>query len=104
MCLRISGIPADWKSNTLEQALQQIDSELKLAEVELSELFPACSDSTQVALLTLGRCTQYFKNFGRNEDKLIVIRTDGRKIRLVIDKHFYDLTPMNRPGAPIVAE
>jgi hypothetical protein len=102
-CFRISGIPSDWCTNNLEQALQAIDPELVLTDVELSELIPACYGSTQTALLSLDSYTTYFRSFERNEERHKVIQKNGQ-VRLVIDKHFYDLTPMNRPTEPIVAE
>lgn len=103
-CFRISGIPFNWDSNRLRQALRDIDPELYLPPAELSELFPACCDTSQVALLTLERCTAYFQNFKHNDERQKVFAENGRKIRLVFDKHFYDLTPMNRPTTPIVVE
>ncbi|KAA8899139.1 hypothetical protein FN846DRAFT_960911 [Sphaerosporella brunnea] len=104
-CFRISGIPSDWDRNKLEQALRDIDPDLDLKERdELYELCPACCESTQTALLNLERCTAYFQNFQQNEERSKVITENGRKIRLVFDKHFYDLTPMNGPATPIVAD
>jgi hypothetical protein len=103
-CFRISGIPSDWSIDKLGEELQKIDPELDLTDAELSAPCPACCDSTQTALLNFNRCTAYFRGFGRNEERQKVIRENGRKARLVIDKHFYDLTPLNRPNTPVVAE
>jgi hypothetical protein len=102
-CFRISGVPSSWTMANLEHAIKTIDSEFSIDEVELS-LFPACCDSTQTALLNLNYSTAYFQGFERNDERLEIIRENGRKIRLSIDKHFYDWTPMNTPQAPIVAE
>jgi hypothetical protein len=104
ICFRISGIPPHWSTNNLENALQLIDPELNFIDVELSELIPDCCDNTQIALLNFDYCTAYFRSFERNEERYRVIRESGRKVRLVIDKHFYDLTPLNCPTTPIIAE
>jgi hypothetical protein len=105
-CFRISGIPSDWSITHLEQKLQVIDPKLDFTDVDLSGPFPAGCDSTQIALLDFDNCTAYFQKLGRNDEKLIVIRDDtpDRKVRLTIDKHFYDMTPLNKPVAPITAE
>jgi len=105
-CFRISGIPSDWSMDDLKRKLQVIDSQLCLTDVDLSKPFPACCDSTQTALLNFDNCTEYFRKLKRNDEKQIVIRETNpdRKVRLMIDKHFYDLSPMNRPVEPIVAE
>jgi len=105
-CFRISGIPSDWSIDNLKKQLQVIDPNLSFSDVDLSGPFPSCCDSTQTALLNFDNCTAYFQKLERNDEKLIVIREDtpDRKVRLTIDKHFYDLTPMNNPEAPITAE
>jgi hypothetical protein len=103
-CFRISGIPSDWDRNKLEQNLRDIDPDLDLMRDELSELFPACGDSTQTALLNLERCTAFFQKFKQNDEISKVLPETSRKIQLMFDKHFYDLTPMNRPATPIIAE
>jgi hypothetical protein len=105
-CFRISGIPADWSIDILQENLQVIDPNLKFTDVDITGPFPASCDSTRTALLNFDNCTAYFQQFERNDQKLIVFREGKpvRKVRLVIDKHFYDLTPMNDPQAPIIAE
>jgi len=105
-CFRISGIPSDWSTSHLKQKLQVIDPELNFSDVDLSGPFPSCCDSTHMALLHFDNCTAYFQRFKRNDETLVVIREDmpERKVRLIIDKHFYDLTPMNYPDEPIITE
>ena len=102
MCFRISGIPPHWNSERLEQALRTIDPEFDPICAEVSGPFPD-HDSTQTALLNLSGCTSYFA-FGPNEEKHKMIYENGRKIHLVLDKHFYDLTPLNRAEEPIKME
>jgi len=109
-CFRITGIPSDWSIHHLKQKLMIIDPELDFADVDLSGPFPASCDSTQTALLNFDNCTAYFQKFERNDEKLIVLRESDSdqanhpKVHLTIDKHFYDLTPMNKPEVPIAAE
>ena len=97
---RIFGIPHNWDSKRLGEALQTIDPELDLKRAEVSGLFPASFDSTQTALLNLSECTSYFTF----EKKTEVIDKNGQKVYLDFDKHFYDLTPLNRPEEPIKME
>lgn len=104
MCFRISGIPLGWSSENVKQALRDIDPIVETENAELSGPFPDCSDSSQCALLNLDFCTDYLTFSGPNDVKHISITEDGKRSQLTIDKHFYDLTPMNKPEKPIVAE
>ena len=65
--------------------------------------FPAADSPTQVALLELSECTSYF-TFEHNQEKHEMINEKGRQVRLVLDKHFYDLTPLNRAEQPVRIE
>jgi len=101
-CFRIANVPSSWSKDTLLTTLKWIDPFLADQNVKLS-LYPACSYSiqTQVALINLRRCTEYFrllKSDRFNYEEL----SDGTL--LVIDSHFYDLTPLNSPEGDIVAE
>ena len=102
-CFRISGIPPHWDIQRLEKALRTIDPEFDPLDAEISGPFPDSSDSTLTALLNLSGCTPYF-TFERSEEKHEVVNESGRKVRLVLDKHFYDLTPLNRAKEPIQIE
>ena len=101
-CFRVSGIPPLWDGERLEQALRTIDPEFDLMDAEISGPFPD-HDSTQTALLNLSGCTSYF-TFDPNQEKHKIIYEGDRKIHLVLDKHFYDLTPLNRAEEPIKME
>ena len=101
-CFRISGIPPLWDSERLKEALRTIDPEFDPMGAELSGPFPDL-DSTQTALLHLSECTSYF-TFEPKQEKHKIINENGRKIHLVLDKHFYDLTPLNRAEEPIEME
>ena len=102
MCFRISGIPPCWDSERLGRELRTIDPEFDRMGAEVSGPFPD-HDSTQTALLNLSECTLYF-TFEPNQEKHEIINEGGRKIHLVLDKHFYDLTPLNRAEEPVKME
>ena len=72
-------------------------------DAEVSGPFPDCYDPTQTALLNLNECTSYF-TFEHSQEKHKVINEKGGKVHLVLDKHFYDLTPLNRAEEPIELE
>jgi len=101
-CFRIANVPSSWSKDKLLTTLKSIDPFLVSKNVELS-LYPACSDSTQtqIALLNLRNCTEYFRRLKSN-DFNYKEALDGAL--LVIDSHFYDLTPLNSPEGDIVAE
>ena len=42
--------------------------------------------------------------FEPNQEKHEVISDNGKKIHLILDEHFYDLTPLNRAEEPIKME
>ena len=104
-CFRISGIPPHWDSERLEKALQAIDPEFDPMGAEVTGPFPDVYSygCTQVALLDLSECTSYF-TFDPNQEKHKVINEDGRKVYLVLDNHFHDLTPLNRAKEPVQVE
>jgi len=100
-CFRIANVPPDWKEDTLLAALETIDPFIEDHNPQLS-LYP-CLDltQTQTALLNLGTCTKYF--YGLKPNDFNHVYTTDNNI-LVIDSHFYDLTPLNSPEGKIVAE
>lgn len=102
-CFRISGIPLDWDSEKLEKELRIIDSDFNSKGAMLFGPFPDSCGTTQTALLNLNECTPYF-TFKVNPEKLEVIKQNGQTVRLVLDQHFYDLTPLNRAKDPIELE
>ena len=102
-CFRISGIPPHWDSERLEKALQTIDPEFDPMGAKVSGPFPDVYDSTQVALLDLSDCTSYF-TFDPNQEKHKMINEDDQSVHLVLDNHFYDLTPLNRAKEPVKIE
>ena len=103
-CFRISGIPSDWDRERLKKELQTIDPGFDNMGAEISGPFPdSCEYSTRTALLDLNECTSYF-TFEPNREKHELIDESGRKVHLVLDKHFYDLTPLNRAEVPIEME
>jgi hypothetical protein len=98
-CFRIANVPSDWSTAQLVHALRTIDSFLE-QNLELS-LYPACCGPTQTALLNLSTCTRYFQDLKPNEFNYVKT-LEG--ILLVIDSHFYNLTPLNTPEGYIIAE
>ena len=70
---------------------------------EVSGPFPDVYEHTQVALLDLSKATSCFI-FEPNQEKQEVINEDGQKVHLVFDKHFHDLTPLNRAKEPVKME
>jgi hypothetical protein len=99
-CFRIANVPSSWNKDTLLAALKTVDPFIEDQNPELS-LYP-CLDSTrtQTALLNWGTCTEYFDCFKRNDFNCVQIKDEI----LVIDSHFYDLTPLNSPEGEIIAE
>jgi hypothetical protein len=104
-CFRISGVPRDWSKNDLLDALRTTDKSITDKTYQLA-LHPACSSSTQTALLSLDTCTEYFSSLERNTEKYVFVSRadDSSKVQLRVDNHFYDLTPLNTPRGEIVAE
>ena len=100
VCFRISNVPPTWNEGEILQAFQSSDGSLDQAtdQYRLS-FYPACSGSSQTALLDL-QCPGYLWNLQSNEDKLI--HREGSDI--VMDRHFHGLTPLNTPEGEIVAE
>ena len=83
--------------------MRTIDPEFDLEGAEVSGPFPDSYDPTQTALLNLRECTPYF-TFEPSQEKHKVINENGQKVHLVLDKHFYDLTPLNRAEGPVEME
>ena len=103
-CFRISGIPLLWDGERLEKVLKTIDPNFDPMGAKVSGPFPDCYDSSkQTALLDLNECTLYF-TFEPKQEKHEMISENGQEIHLVFDKHFYDLTPLNRAEEPIKLE
>ena len=100
-CFRISGIPPDWDRARLKKELQTIDPGFDNMGAMISGPFPDSYGYT--ALLDLNECTSYF-TFEPNQEKHVLINESDRRARLVLDKHFYDLTPLNRAEVPIEME
>ena len=70
---------------------------------EISGPFPGSYGFTQTALLDLNECTPYF-TFEPKQEKQKVMSENGQKVFLGFDKHFRDLTPLNRAEEPIIME
>ena len=100
MCFRISNVPRAWSEDELLQAFRISNDSLDLATSQYRlSLYPACSGSSQTALLNL-RCPGNSWDLEPKMDRLIDIGGS----HLVMDRHFYGLTPLNTPKGEIVAE
>jgi hypothetical protein len=100
VCFRISNVPPMWNKAELLQAFQSSDDSLDLATSQYRlSFYPACSGPSQTAILNLQYPGRSW-NLQSNENKLI--RREGKDI--VVDRHFYGLTPLNTPEDEIVAE
>ena len=100
---RVSGIPPSWDSERVKKALHDIDPDFDPKGTELSGPFPDSCGSTQTAVLDLNECTSYFTSEpGLVENE--VIREDNQTVRLLLENHFCDLTPLNRVEEPIKME
>jgi hypothetical protein len=100
VCFRISNVPPMWNEAELLQAFQSSNDSFDLATSQYRlSLYPACSGSSQTAILIL-QCPERSWNIQSNQNKLI--RREGKDI--VMDRHFYGLTPLNTPEGEIVAE
>jgi len=99
ICVRISGVPLNWNENDLFDVLEAIDP--SLTHTQRPSLYPACSDSTQTALLNLDYCPEYFQHAKYHQVPESTSRTAAH---LAIDSNFYNLTPLNIPEGEIIAE
>jgi len=97
-CFRVANVPSDWTEARLLDALEKIDPLLE-KNPELS-LYPACCGTTKTALLKQRTSTAYFQNLKTNEFNYITF--EGTV--LVIDTHFFGLTPLNTPEGKVFAE
>lgn len=102
-CFRIRNIPLEWSQEDLLRVIKNFDSDFEEEARNLS-LFPDCSGRTQTALLRLDllTCSDYFRGVDPRKVKNQPIRDTA--VVLVIDRQFLGLTPLNAPGADVVAE
>jgi hypothetical protein len=103
-CFRIANVPLDWTQETLLQCLTKIDPSLERCDRPELSLYPACYGPTQTALLNLRTCTDYFQQLKPNDFNHVLIPNTVEREFLVIDSHFYDLTPLNSPVEGVAAE
>ncbi|KAF8243669.1 hypothetical protein K440DRAFT_38565 [Wilcoxina mikolae CBS 423.85] len=95
-CFRIGNVPKAWTKATLLSQLQKIDSFFQQwghSDDQLS-LFPSCHNrSTQTALLNIPGCPESVEQRLKPSETSYIPTLDG--IDLVIDSHFYGLTPLS---------
>ncbi|KAF8241553.1 hypothetical protein K440DRAFT_591862, partial [Wilcoxina mikolae CBS 423.85] len=102
-CVRISGIPKWWSVPDLLAALEAFDPSITDVQQSIS-IYPACCVDTHTALLCLNSPTGIYERVKLNEAMHIVNTSSGPEIVLVINSHFYNLTPLNTPEGPILAD
>ena len=101
-CFRISNIPSTWDEQELLHHLKSVDSSLECLTTSATRLslYPACSGFSKVALLNMMEIPEYFQSIPQNGYKLLPQPHSD----LIIDNHFYDLTPLNTLKGDIIAE
>jgi hypothetical protein len=107
ICFRIRGIPPHWqREDVMEHLTNHVDRDLDWNTARLSGPFPSPFGDRQCALLNLDYCTSYLSTrfSDQNTEKYSVVEVNQKTFHMVIDRHFYDLTPMNKPTLPTVAE
>jgi hypothetical protein len=102
-CFRISDIPNTWGKDQLVQALKAEHPGLDEKQVQLS-LYQSCNGTGQTAVLCLSKSSKYFWETSAEETTFLTLPSEGSTVTVSIDSHLYDLTPLNSPGSPIIAE
>jgi hypothetical protein len=102
-------MPLSWNEDRLLGVLKSIDPELTKVVIpdkgyQLA-IYPACYGQTQNALLNLETSTTFFDSVANDSTKYVPqASTEYCPLVLSIDKHFYGLTPLNRPERKIALE
>jgi hypothetical protein len=99
MCIRISGIPKDWSKADLLTVLRTFDPSLAPVEKQYSiSVYPSCYGRDNTALLNV--------EIGANIAERLKMGggIDIPSCDLILDSHFYGLTPLNTPQGGILAE
>jgi hypothetical protein len=103
---RISGIPLNWTEDDVLDALKSVDATRTLAIQKCHvALYPACYGSFQTGLLNTDSSLQQFSAIDEDGDGVVLeLSTQDIVHDLFIDRHFYDLTPLNTPRNDVFAE
>jgi hypothetical protein len=100
---RISDIPSSWSKDHLVIALKTKDPGFEEKEVKVS-LHPSYNGTGQTALLQLRESSELVRNLQAEDTAYLLIPSGDSTIAMSIDSHFYNLTRLNTPGSPIIAE
>lgn len=104
-CLRIQNVPLSWGKDMLLACLQTAHTSLNSLDAGALELYPACSSSSQTALLNTNEPLAYFESLKLKQPEYIPVNDPVfRNTCLEVDSHFAALTPLNAPEGHIVAE
>ncbi|KAF8537282.1 hypothetical protein BDD12DRAFT_982249 [Trichophaea hybrida] len=108
-CFRISAVPITWDRDDLLESLRELS--LLFEELDSGDqlsLYPDCFDSNskQTALLNFKRCPAPFLQLPLNDTSGFPVsdKKSGEVVDLLINSHFYNLTPLNVPGEEVVAD
>jgi hypothetical protein len=100
-CFRISNVPPTWSQADILTYLKNVDDAFDLSATDHRiSLYPACSGRSQVALLNLMECSNYFQQLEPHRSHPL----GNGDLGLTIDSHFYGLTPLNDPDGNTIAE
>jgi hypothetical protein len=109
-CFRISDVPSTWNNDDLLDFLRKVDGSLATMTLRGDQLslYPACCGSGKTALLNLNLndCPRFFHSLKPSDSEYVQTRygSSQEESGLVIDRHFYGLTPLNTPEGEVIAE
>jgi hypothetical protein len=101
---RISGIPLSWTEDDVLNALKSTDASgtFEVQNCHIT-LYPACYGSFQTGLFNTDSSLESFGAINGDGVRLELSIQDT-VLDLFIDRHFYDLTPLNTPENDVFAE
>jgi hypothetical protein len=99
-CFRISDIPSTWSEDCLVKVMKSTDPGFDEGMAKIS-LYPSCNGTGKTALLYLSERSELVQHLQTEKTTYL---SEDPPINIVIDSNFYDLTPLNTPKSPIIAE
>jgi hypothetical protein len=105
-CFRITGVPPEWSEADLLYSLRQVDPSVESWNNDQVSIYPACCGARKTALLKVHTSSKFFMHIGIGDSKFVEISrgASDKKVGLLIDCHFHELTPLNTPKGDIIAE
>lgn len=103
-CFRLSDIPSTWTEDKVLGILEEKCNLTRSPSTRLT-LLPSIHDSQfQVGLLSIQRLRDFVDSFAPKEHDNYRRHVQCGDVQIIIDRHFYGLTPLNNPGIAPVAE